>query len=309
MLLFSGHCLWPLHFVDSFSQVAAGRLKFVIVALAVALGLSTLLTRLPRRWERAVAWGVVGIFLARFSIVPFLMPVVVADELAGLETTFDSAGVCLQSTTYTCGPAAAVTALKRLGLSGQEGQIATWAHTCPWVGTLPVCLSEALEDRYTSRGLQCRFRRFDSVDELSRPGGTLVVVKDTFRRNHCMAVLGVSNDIVTLADPALGVTSMSRQDFESIWRFADIVLTRSHHHSQMRSGLDWQGAVVDLSDRQTGSALRPRRDGIQKKKRPPRGTSGFARTSFRKPLVLPCGVSHRRRKPPLRIRTSWGSPG
>lgn len=232
-LLVLGRCHWTLHFTQPFSWIVAGRMRFVVVALAVTLGLSTLLPRLPRRWERVAAWLVMAVSLLRFSIVPFAMPALVAERLASLHTTFDSAGVCLQTTDYTCGPAAAVTALRQLGLSGQEGQIATLAHTSPWVGTLPACLSEALRDRYASQGLQCRFRRFDSVAELQQPGVTLVVVKDTLRRDHCVTVLGVTEDSVTLADPALGITSMSRRRFESIWRFTGIVLTRTH----LRSGM------------------------------------------------------------------------
>ncbi len=229
--LMSGRYHCSLHFVGPFSWIVAGRSKFIVVALAVTLGLSTLVTRLPRRWEKGVAWLVMTAFLVRFSVVPFVMPALVAEKLAALQTTFDSAGVCLQTTTYTCGPAAAVTALRQLGLSGEEGQIATLAHTCPWVGTLPVCLSEALRNRYASDGLHCRFRRFDTIHELRQPGVTLVVVKDTFRRDHCVTVLGVSDKLVTLADPAIGITSMSYQQFESIWRFAGIVLTRTHHNS------------------------------------------------------------------------------
>lgn len=222
-----GRCDGVLHFSRPFSWMVAGRMRFVVVAFAVTLGLSTPLFHLPRQWERIVAWVLMAAVVLRFSIIPFAVPALVAEELSGLNTIVDSNGVCLQTTDYTCGPAAAVTALRRLGLPAAEGEIAALAHTGPWGGTLPACLSEALQSRYGPEGLDCRYRRFNSVAELDQPGVTLAVVKDTFRKDHCVAILDVSDEAITLADPAYGVTSMSHEQFESIWRYAGIVLTRS----------------------------------------------------------------------------------
>jgi len=222
-----GRCDRAAHFIWPLSWIVAGRMRFVAVALAVTMGLSTPLSRLPRRWERAGVCLLMTAVLLRFSFMPCVMPALVAGQLSDLHTTVDSNGVCLQTTTYTCGPAAAVTALRRLGLPAAEGEIAVLAHSSPWGGTFPACLSQALRDRYAARGLLSSYRRFNTVSELKQPGVTLAVVKDTFRCDHCVAVLEISDEAVTLADPAFGVTSMSHEQFESIWRFAGIVLTRS----------------------------------------------------------------------------------
>jgi predicted double-glycine peptidase len=48
--------------------------------------------------------------------LPFLVPALIKERLSNLTTRLDSNGICYQSTDYTCGPAAAVTALRRLGL-------------------------------------------------------------------------------------------------------------------------------------------------------------------------------------------------
>jgi hypothetical protein len=55
------------------------------------------------------------------AIVPFLAPAFNRGYLAGLKTRIDADGVCRQSSEYTCGPAAAVTALRKLGLPAEEG--------------------------------------------------------------------------------------------------------------------------------------------------------------------------------------------
>jgi predicted double-glycine peptidase len=93
-------------------------------------------------------------------------------------------------------------------------------------GTLPNCLKSALENRYGSDGLKCRYRRFTSLEQLKEAGFTLAVVKDSFLTDHCVAVLEVSDNGVILADPVTGTRMLSCQQFESIWRFTGLVVNR-----------------------------------------------------------------------------------
>lgn len=216
-----------LQFSPPFSWFVAGRLRLVVLALAVTLGVSTLLPRLPRAWEKSAVRMLTIVLLLWSSILPFLAPAFLKEHLAHIETTIDANGVCLQSTRFTCGPAAAVTALRRLGLPAGEGQLAILSHASPLTGTLPATLCKALQDRYAPDGLQCRYRPFTSLAELRDAGITLAVVKAAFLLDHCVAVLDVSDDSVTVADPSTGVRLMSREGFEAIWRFRGIALSRA----------------------------------------------------------------------------------
>ena len=121
---------------------------------------------------------------------------------------------------------AAVTALGRLGLAAEEGELAVLSYSSPITGTLPACLSSALQDRYRADGLRCHYRRFASIDQLRNIGITLAVVKETLFKDHCLAVLEVTEDAITVADPVTGVRLMPHRQFESIWRFSGIVLER-----------------------------------------------------------------------------------
>ena len=215
-----------LHFVRPFSWLVATRMRFILVALAATLGLTTPLSRLPHQWEKIGVCLLLGAVLIRFSLLPFLMPAVLQDRLARIETTIDDNGVCHQSTRYTCGPAAAVTALLRLGLPASESQIAILSHASPAVGTLPACLSDALQRRYAAEGLRCQYRRFDSIAQLATSGITLAVVKNTFLQDHCVAVLDVEEQAVVIADPVTGMTRIPHDRFREIWRFSGVVLTR-----------------------------------------------------------------------------------
>ena len=213
-----------LAFVPPFFWITAGRVKFVVFSLAVTIGLTTPLSRLPRKFEKVAVCILMVMVVVWFSVLPFLVPALIRGHLANLTTRVDSNGICFQSTDYTCGPAAAVTALRKLGLSAHEGELAVLSHTSPVAGTLPWCLYTALQNRYGAEGLRCQYRRFDSVGQLKHAGVTLVVVRDTLLSDHCVAVLEVSDRRVTVADPVLGKKSLSYKQFEKIWRFTGIAL-------------------------------------------------------------------------------------
>ncbi len=220
-----------LPFVPPFSWVTAGRTRFIILALGVTMGLTTPLSRLPRKCEKVIICILMGVVVTWFSVLPFLVPALIKNDLSNLKTTVNSNGICYQSTDYTCGPAAAVTALRRLGLSAREGEIAVLSHSSPVAGTLPACLRTALQDRYGADGLKCQYRYFDSITQLRNAGITLAVVRTGFMSSHCITVLEVSDYMVTIADPVVGRMLMSHEQFEKIWRFAGIVLKRESTQS------------------------------------------------------------------------------
>jgi hypothetical protein len=215
-----------LAFVRPFVWIAAGRIRFVTLSLGVSMGLTVPLSRLPYKWEKLIVCFLMAGFVLWFSVLPFLIPAVIRERLSNLKTQYDSNGVCRQTTYYTCGPAAAVTALGRLGLAAEEGELAVLSYSSPFTGTLPACLSSAIQDRYRSAGLRCRYRRFVSIQQLRSAGITLAIVKEAFFKDHCLTVLDVSEDAVTVADPETGVRLMPHRQFEKIWRFSGIVLER-----------------------------------------------------------------------------------
>ena len=220
-----------LAFAPLFVWITAGRVKFVIFSLAVTMGLTTPLSRLPYKFEKVAIYILMVVVVVWFSVLPFLVPALIEGHLANLTTRLDSNGICFQTTGYTCAPAAAVTALRKLGLPAQEGEIAILSHTSPVAGTLPGCLQAALQNRYGDEGLRCQYRHFDSIAQLKDAGITLAVVKSAFLSDHCIAVLEVSDRMITVADPVVGKKSLSHKQFEEIWRFSGIVLKRDSTHS------------------------------------------------------------------------------
>jgi len=229
-LLVTSRWLTPLAFMPPFYWIMASRARFVILSLATTMGLSTPMSRLHRKSERITVGIVMIIIVICFSILPFLVPALIKDELSKLPTLINDEGICFQSTDFTCAPAAAVTALRKLGLPAMEGEIAILARSSPVAGTLPGCLKTALQNRYGKEGLKCDYRRFSSIEQLNNGGITLVVLKDTLLTDHCVAVLDVSRDGVTIADPVIGKAQLSRVQFEKLWRFTGVVLERQSVH-------------------------------------------------------------------------------
>jgi hypothetical protein len=225
-LLVAVRCSQSVAFTPTLAWVAAGRAKFVILAIAAALGVITPMSRLPRKSEKLLTCLLLTVVVVWFSVLPFLSPALVKGRLANLKTTVDADGICFQSTDYTCGPAAAVTALRILGLPADEGEIAILSRTSPVAGTLPWSLCTALNSRYGPYGLKCHYRHFDSIAQLKDAQVTLVVLKDTFLSDHCVAVIDVSEHLVIIADPVSGRKLIPHKQFEKMWRFTGIVLGR-----------------------------------------------------------------------------------
>ncbi|HZL13092.1 MAG TPA: cysteine peptidase family C39 domain-containing protein [Verrucomicrobiae bacterium] len=208
------------------SWLIVGRKKFTILGFVAAMVLATPLSRLPRKRDRTVIVSFIVATIFVSSIWPFLTPMFNRSQLAQLHTRIDADGVCLQNTGYTCGPAAAVTALRRLGLPAEEGEIAILSQTSSFTGTPPDLLAEALQQRYGRDGLIVDYRFFKNLDELQKAGLTLAVVKFSFMVDHYVTVLKVSDSAVTVGDPLSGIQIISRGEFLNQWRSCGIVLKK-----------------------------------------------------------------------------------
>ncbi|HZN64144.1 MAG TPA: cysteine peptidase family C39 domain-containing protein [Tepidisphaeraceae bacterium] len=215
-----------LQLMPPFGWVTHGRLEFALFAPAVLVALVPLMLRLPHRRQRVLISVLLAIVLGYHSVSPFLMPAVVRPRLAALKTQIDCDGVCRQTTEYTCGPAASVTALRQLGIDAGEAELALLMHTSPTVGTPTDVAASALQQHFGPRGVRCEMRSFTSVDELPRSSPVLAVIKYRLLVDHFVTVLCVDDRHVTVGDPILGKITYPRAVFEDRWRFMGIVLDR-----------------------------------------------------------------------------------
>src|SRR5258705_3404955 len=201
-------------------------MEFALGGLISTMVLTTPVMRVPNLSTRRFVYAFMLFVVAVTSVWPFLAPVFDRNTFRAMRTHFDVDGVCRQSTEYTCGPAAAVTALRQLGFAAEEGELAILAHTSTAIGTPPDLLAAALQKRYEAEGLHCAYRHFRSVEELKDAGLVLAVTKFALFVDHYVTVLEVTGTEVTVADPFYGKKGDSREEFSEAWRRCGINLKR-----------------------------------------------------------------------------------
>jgi predicted double-glycine peptidase len=215
-----------LFFTPPVSWMMLGRKKFVVIGFITTMVLTTPLSRLPRKRDRILVSLLMALMVFALSVWPFLLPVFDRNQLAHLQTRLGADGVCLQNTDYTCGPAAAVTALRQLGLPAEESQIAILSLTSSAYGTPPDLLAEALQRNYGPDGLRAEYRPFKDIADLKRAGLTLAVIKYAILVDHYVVVFEVTDADVIVGDPLNGRYKMSHAEFRKIWRYQGVVLRR-----------------------------------------------------------------------------------
>lgn len=227
ILAYGGAVHYPrLSFIPPISWMMIGHKKFAVVGFIVAMILTTPLSRLPQKRDRTVVFVLMVVVAFVMSVWPFLAPILNHNQLEHLQTRIGADGICRQSTDYTCGPAAAVTALRRLGLPADEGKIAILSYTSSTTGTPPDILAEALQSEYRKDGLVAEFRTFKGISDLKQAGLTLAVMKFGFMVDHYVTVLQVTDSEIIVGDPLNGLRRMSYAEFLQKWRFVGIVLKR-----------------------------------------------------------------------------------
>lgn len=223
-LLLLAHCLHVWTIYGGLDWIAAARLKYILIIFAICLGFTSPLGYLRRTWKWPLMCFVLPIFIALFIGLPFYGPAVMLPEIRSLPTRLDERGLCYQSRPYTCGPAAAVTALVSLGLPASESAIADAARTAPMLGTCPWDLYRALDRLYAPQGVVCRYGRYESIDDLPQHVRALAVMREGIWTDHCVAVLDADESSVLVGDPSEGLRRVSRLDFELAWRGTAITL-------------------------------------------------------------------------------------
>lgn len=214
-----------LTMIPPLSWMLIGRSRFVCFNFIAAMVLSAPLARLPQKRNRIAVCMLIALLIS-VSMVPFLAPAFNRSYLATLKTRLDPDGVCLQSNEYTCGPAAAVTALRKLRFPADEGEIAILAHTTSLTGTEPDVLAKVLRQRYGAAGLVAEYRAFKSIEELKDAGLTVAILKFNALQDHCVTIFGVQTNGVSVADPLTGLSIVPNEEFEEKWQFVGIVLKR-----------------------------------------------------------------------------------
>jgi hypothetical protein len=214
-------------FFPPVSWLMAGRREFAAIAIITTMSLATPILRSGNKRLKILVYIFLACIITYYSVLPFLLPGIIREHLLGLKTRFDQKNVCLQSNGYNCGPAAAVTALRQLGLAAEEGRLAVLSHTSPIAGTPPDSLCLAIRKHYADEKLLCKYRKFKSISELRGLEPLIALVKYSFLVDHYVTVLAVDEKTLTLGDPSIGFRKLSHKEFQQVWRYRGIVLRKA----------------------------------------------------------------------------------
>ena len=218
--------IYQLGFHQPFLWVCAGRREFVIFSFSIPMLFGSLIPRLLEKTEKIMIGFLVAAASISFFVIPFISPILVRKELENLETVFLDNGICIQTTDYTCGPAAAVTALNQFSIIADEGELAILAYTTPQTGTSDDLLVKAIEKKYGPEGIRCEYRYFTSVEQLKGNYPVIAVVKFSFMIDHYITVLEVTNDKVIIGNPSVGKEVLTYDEFKKKWRHVGIVVKK-----------------------------------------------------------------------------------
>ncbi len=198
-------------------------------------------------WPRLAAFLFLGLAITRVKrrLVPVLAAAcagalfIVSGQIVASRALFNPSqcegvpgedGLCQQTTSFTCGAAAASTLLARFGVQSNEREMALLCWTNDWTGTDRFSICKALHQKldgtpYTPRLITANWER------LAEQGSPSLVVISLIKAqglelglDHWVVVLDVTETEAHLADPIGGLRSMSRDAFLEDWRhFALIV--------------------------------------------------------------------------------------
>lgn len=199
-----------------------GRTEFGLIGFLVAM-LITLLAMKAESPGLKVLLPAFGMLVTVFySFFPFFLPDWYHKEFSSFKTQIDADGVCRQNTDYTCGPAAAVTALRHLNVSAEEGEIAVLAFSNWVTGTPSDLLCDAINSKLVKQNLACRTVKLADLHEI-KSFPAIAAVEYGFLVDHYVTLIGWENGRLRIADPLVGSKLMTKEEFFSKWRKVTII--------------------------------------------------------------------------------------
>lgn len=208
-------CLW----------LTAYRREYVASGLGTALVVGALVALVPTRRLRVLLLTLGLVAVVRVFVLPFGAPMFLRGRHAALRTTLTAEGVCLQSNGYTCGPACVVTALRLVGVSAEEGEVAIATHANPFSGTQEEDMRDYISDAGRQVGITAELVPFASPEDLPEPP-VILPVKYSLLVNHYVVYLGREDGAFVIADPLEGRERWSPRRLERRWWRAGIVVRK-----------------------------------------------------------------------------------
>jgi predicted double-glycine peptidase len=221
-VVIAGHRVPRLSVIPPMSWTISPAMNPFLMTAAIALVFGILLPKLAPGRARPAARIVLVAMTIYYGLLPPALVLASRLYLERIPTRFDLNRVCRQSTSYTCGPAAAVTCLMKIGIDARESDLAVRAQSTPSFGTDAPRLAAAVNDRFPE--IRCVYGYFDSLDAIPLPAVADCMLPRI--GGHYVALLEVNGEYVVVGDPLSGRQKLSRGQFMQEWKGTAIAFER-----------------------------------------------------------------------------------
>jgi len=160
--------------------------------------------------------SLIFILCLAFVSTPYIKPVIRPLNPVIFHEKY-SDGVCMQSTSSTCGPACLVTILNQCGIVDTELSVAEHSFSCG-SGTENWYLA-----RYArQRGLYYKFSFIKNIREVQAPA---IIGVGVGRSGHFITLLQYKDGLYTIGDPLIGLEKLSENELLQKYPFTGFVLS------------------------------------------------------------------------------------
>ena len=202
--------------------------EHIVMAVCVPFCFALLIPRLRFRRQKIFISIFTAFITVYFVVPPFLDPALLYASMKDNDTWLED-DVCLQTTSYTCGAASAVTALKQFGIDAEEKYMAFASSTSRTWGAPAYQLARAIEKTYGKQGITCEVKLFDTINELAGCCPVIVIVKYRPMIDHYVTVLEVETDSILVGDPLEGKERLTYLEFSEKWRKIGIIVSNNRN--------------------------------------------------------------------------------
>ncbi len=136
-----------------------------------------------------------------------------------LEDNLRANGVFQQTSSSSCAPSAAATVLRKWGIDATESSVAKFAGTSRLGTSMPQLIVAAR--KLGMDGVEFTNTTWEQMQRINRPGvlASWLFSGSGRKSPHAIALLELTSDTATIADPALGkIYRLNRSQFARIWR-------------------------------------------------------------------------------------------
>ena len=179
----------------------------------LVLGISVFRVKLV--WLRVTSEIISGLLILFFCMTLYFINTFDYDTLKG---QVNSTGICMQTFSYSCGAAAAVTLLNQYDIRISEKEMAVLCGTNKYTGTDEFKICRGLRKKINDNNVKVILERMEWDDIKPSVFPFIAVIKIVFMSDHWVVIMSKNNESLKVYDPFVGIYDLRKKEFLKVWR-------------------------------------------------------------------------------------------